>query len=225
MTRFRFPLLMSAAIAAAATTMSAGGWAVVTLNELPDRFEAGRAVPLTFMVRQHGVSPMTGLSPSIEASYKDVKVSAAATATAKTGEYRANLTLPTSGEWTITVHTGFLGSKLTLLPVSVVTAGAPAVETASRGSLTEHGRRLFVAKGCVTCHAQAQEMSTPALNIGPAIVAQKYRDEFLARVLENPSAALPRRTPNAEMPNLNLQPREIAALVAYINHVPTTSSR
>ena len=221
MTRCRVAFLIATvAIAVAATTTFAGGWAVVTLNELPERFEAGRAVPIAFMVRQHGLTPMKGLNPSIEATSGRASVTAPAIATAKTGEYAATLTLPSPGEWTITVHTGFLGSKLTLLPVPAAAAGTA---NAAHASVAEHGRRLFVAKGCVTCHAQSIEMSTPALNIGPAIVPQKYRDEFLARLLENPAAVLQGR--NGPMPQLDLQSREITALVAYINRVPTTSSR
>ena len=36
----------------------AGGWAVVTVEQLPDYVEAGKPLTLTFMVRQHGVTPL-----------------------------------------------------------------------------------------------------------------------------------------------------------------------
>lgn len=223
MTRIRFAFLMPAAIAVAATTISAGGWAVVTLDELPERVEAGRALPLTFMVRQHGVTPLKGLSPRIEAGSGKLNVSADARPTAKVGQYSTMLTLPEPGEWSITIHSGFITSKLTLLPVSVVSAGS---QTASAAPALERGRRLFVAKGCVTCHAQEVAMSDPSLNIGPPIVPQKYRDEFLARVLADPSGTLPAaRHAAAQMPNLNLQAQEITALVAFINHGSNGSSR
>jgi hypothetical protein len=46
---------------------------------------------------------------------------------------------------------------------------------------------------------------------------EKYQDEFLSRILANPSATLPPRPQFPQMPDLNLQPGEISALVAFIN--------
>ena len=46
----------------------AGGWAIVTLRDLPQYAIAGTPLQLTFMVRQHGVSPMGGLAPEVAAS-------------------------------------------------------------------------------------------------------------------------------------------------------------
>jgi mono/diheme cytochrome c family protein len=216
MTRVRFPMLLLAAVVLSVSTMFAGGWAVVTLDELPERIEAGRALPLTFMVRQHGTRPLTGLSPSIEASTGTRKVSASAKAGAREGQYTASLTLPHPGEWSITIHSGFMTSKLTLLPLTVVDA-ASGVQASVSGA--EKGRQLFVAKGCVTCHAHDVATPNHSLRLAPALIPQKYQDEFLARVLENPAATLPpSRTQFPGMPNYNLQPREVSALVAFINH-------
>ncbi len=223
MTRIRAAFLIPAAIAAAITTVSAGGWAVITLDELPERIEAGRAVPLTFMVRQHGVTPMKGLRPRIEAVSGQLRASANATAGTREGQYSANLTLPQSGEWSITIHSGFLTSKLTLLPVTVAGAGSPAASAAAPAM--ERGRQLFVAKGCATCHTQEGFKAESSLNVGPPLVSQKYRDDFLARVLADPTTLPPGRYPNAPMPNLNLQSQEISALVAFLNHGPNGGSK
>jgi mono/diheme cytochrome c family protein len=222
MTRIRAALLIPAAIAVAMTTLAAGGWAVITLDELPERIEAGRAVPLTFIVRQHGVSPMKGLHPRIEASSGQLKASADATPTAREGQYAASLTLPQAGEWSITIHSGFMTSKLTLLPIAVSSAGSP---TAAGAPALERGRQLFVAKGCATCHTQEGVQADQSLNVGPPILAQKYRDEFLARVLADPSVLPPGRSPNVKMPNLDLRSQEISALVAFINHGTNGGSR
>jgi hypothetical protein len=43
-----------------------GGWAVVTVENLPDYAVAGRTLPLTFAVRQHGRTMLSGLKPSVE---------------------------------------------------------------------------------------------------------------------------------------------------------------
>ena len=223
MTRIRLSVLAPVVMALAVTTVSAGGWAVVTVEDLPEHIEAGKAIPLTFMVRQHGITPLNGLRPQLEARSGTLKVTADARPGGKTGQYAADLTLPDAGEWSITIHSGFLSSKLTLLPVTVVSPGSRTVATTA---IRDRGQRLFVAKGCVTCHAQDRTMSEPALNVGPAIVAQKYRDEFLARVLADPSGALPAgRAPVGQMPNLNLRPQEIAALVSFINHQPKEVTR
>ena len=38
----------------------AGGWAVITLDELPGQVEANQPLEIGFMVRQHGVTPLSG---------------------------------------------------------------------------------------------------------------------------------------------------------------------
>lgn len=213
MTRLRIVLVL-AGLVWTASTMLAGGWAVITVEDLPDAIEARKSMPLTFTVRQHGMHALGGLSPRVVAVAGSTSVSAAAVAGAKTGQYVAHITLPHSGEWSITIHSGFITSKLTLLPIKAVDAGVASRALAG----PELGRRLFVAKGCVTCHNNNVSSANESLNVGPVLIAKKYRDDFLARVLENPSAALPpSRVPVGTMPNLNLQPKEITALVAFIN--------
>ena len=215
MIRLRIALVL-AGILLTAATMLAGGWAVITLENLPDVLPAGKAVPLMFTVRQHGTHPLPGLSPRGVATAGAAQVSAGAVPTHKAGQYVANVTLPHKGDWSVTIHSGFGNSKLILLPLTVVDSNASSQPATP--SQPELGRRLFVAKGCVTCHSNNVNSLNDSLAVGPALIPQKYRDEFLARVLENPSAALPpSRLPVGSMPNLNLQPKEITALVAFIN--------
>ena len=52
---------------AARTSHYLGGWAVVTVDDLPDYVVAGQPVRLSFVVRQHGMTPLDGLRPSVEA--------------------------------------------------------------------------------------------------------------------------------------------------------------
>ena len=47
--------------------VSMGGWAVVTVLKIPDAWAAGKPLILSWQVRQHGVSPLDGLRPVIEA--------------------------------------------------------------------------------------------------------------------------------------------------------------
>ena len=51
-----------------AAGVSAGGWSVITLADFPDYAMAGRPLTLTFSVRQHGQSLVSGLKPSVQAS-------------------------------------------------------------------------------------------------------------------------------------------------------------
>ena len=48
-------------------TVYAGGWMIMTLRDLPEYAVAGKPIQLTFMVREHGVSPLDGLTPKIAA--------------------------------------------------------------------------------------------------------------------------------------------------------------
>lgn len=45
----------------------AGGWAVVTLDELPTEVRQGQSLPLGFMVRQHGKTATNDVQPYLEA--------------------------------------------------------------------------------------------------------------------------------------------------------------
>src|SRR5215510_963883 len=45
----------------------AGGWAVITLDELPTDVVAGKSLTIGFMVLQHGRTPMTDLKPTVTA--------------------------------------------------------------------------------------------------------------------------------------------------------------
>src|SRR6266699_4865096 len=83
-----------------------GGWATITLRELPDYLVARQPTQLTFTVRQHGVHLLGGLSPTVEATSGKQRVNAAATPGATEGQYTATLTPIEPGEWTITIHSG-----------------------------------------------------------------------------------------------------------------------
>jgi hypothetical protein len=204
--------MLTAAVTLMTATIGAGGWAVVTIDELPARIDAGRPLALAYTVRQHGRTLLGGLKPSIEAKSGTLNVSGQAGAAQTPGHYTASIVLPQAGTWVVTIDSGF--GRLTLLPVTVVGPGAPAPALA-RADL---GRHLFVAKGCVTCHQNdVVGSSNPSLRIGPLLAPDKYQDAYLARILANPGEMLPPRLEFAQMPDLKLQPGEISALVAFIN--------
>jgi hypothetical protein len=77
----------------------AGGWAVITLDELPSGAMAGEPLTVGFTVRQHGRTLMTGLYPKVTASLGEENLVFPAEAEGEPGHYTATLTLPTAGDW------------------------------------------------------------------------------------------------------------------------------
>jgi mono/diheme cytochrome c family protein len=203
-------------------TLHAGGWALVTLDTVPDLLVAGTPTSISFMVRQHGIHPVDGLSPVVEATSGTRLIKADAVPTGRTGQYSASLTLDRPGDWTIGVRSGFGTSRLTLLPLAVVAPGEHPVAP----SPVERGRLLFVGKGCVTCHRNDLRTDTTQAYVGPDLVPGKYQAEYLARALANPAIIAPRPDSAFRMPNLGLSAAEIESLVAYLNSpVSTTAVR
>ena len=179
-----------------------GGWAIITVDNLPDYAVAGTPVALSFMVRQHGEEPLEKLEPRIEAVSGALRVVTPARPGVGRGRYTASVTLPQAGNWTLTIRSGFGRSDLKLLPMAVVKPGTSAVAVTD----VDRGERLFVAKGCVTCHVDAK--------IGPTLDGRRFEATYLAAFLAKPRRINP--TAPMVMPNLGLEQREITSLVAYL---------
>jgi len=187
-----------------------GGWAAITVEDLPDYGVVRQPLNLTFTVRQHGVTKLSNLEPSVEARGGGTNAAAVAVPGKEAGQYTARLVLPQAGEWTITIHSGFGPSKVTLVPMQVIepTAQAPAALAAA-----DRGRRLFVAKGCLTCHVHGDVSGSGVVAVGPELTSRHLAPEYLQRFLADPSMI---GSAN-RMPNLNLKSPEIAALIAFLN--------
>lgn len=190
-----------------------GGWAVITVETLPDQVVAGQPVTLDFTVRQHGHTLLSNLHARVVAEGGGDRVSAAAQPGAAQGRYRATVTLPHAGAWTFTIYSGFGNSNVTLLPLAAVGPGRSGAVLAA----TERGRQLFVAKGCLTCHVHPEVSGSGVVKVGPDLTGRRFTGDYLQRFLADPSIATTRGPGGDEMPNLNLAPREIAALAAFIN--------
>jgi hypothetical protein len=108
---------------AVAPAASAGGWATVGFEPLPDGTSAGGTWNATIFVKQHGVTPLAGLQPILEISDASGAVETfAASETSEAGVYEASVVFPSQGDWTVTIHSGFGDSQTTYGPVAV---GAP----------------------------------------------------------------------------------------------------
>jgi len=88
----------------------------------------------------------------------------------------------------------------------------------------ERGRRLFVAKGCVTCHLH-RAVNETSIAAGPELTGRRFAPEYLARFLADPAAVIPPASGAFGMPNLHLKPTEIAARTAFLNTAGQEASR
>jgi mono/diheme cytochrome c family protein len=198
-----------------AAAVSAGGWAIVVVERLPDRFVAGTPQTLTFSVLQHGHTPVPNLTPRVVATSGSSAVEVTASAASGPGRYVATLTVPRVGDWQIAIDPAFVGARLTLAPIAAVAeASAPAPQLSD----VARGHRLFLAKGCVTCHQHAGAGGmNRSLPMGPPLT-RAYDPAYVARVLANPYTASMRWEGSTfRMPRVDLDSNEIAALVAFVN--------
>jgi mono/diheme cytochrome c family protein len=294
--RFRISLVLALALAfALAIPVLAGGWAVITLDELPTNVVAGDSFTVGFTVLQHGKTPLTDLDPTIIAkSSSNEKFIVLAKPEGKPGHYAASLTFPSEGNWEWSIQAFTMDQPMPVLSVaasvvasvsvpavevepveassvsplwivralalgiglvglviafrrksrvavaltalclvvgigSFVTGSAvPAVEAESASpakvasdqsiSQVELGQRLFVAKGCVTCHVNnnlpnREDFWTIDVLGATNLTNFSASPEILRIRLNDPSAA----KSDTQMPQLNLSDSEIEALIAFIN--------
>ena len=214
-------------IASAVGFKAMGGWAVVSINKIPDAWIAGKPLQLSWQVRQHGVTQLEGLHPVLEARSGSRVIKGTTWAFEEQGQkgYRGRIVFPTRGEWQVTVHSGFGRSKAVLLPWRVVDS-----VTTVRGTVEEHlqrmgikpfseperGRRMFAALGCVTCHThRAVGIRGDLSDFGPDLTDRQFPADYLAKFLANPAIKPP--TNGKQMPNLSLRAKDIAPIIAFIN--------
>ena len=115
------PILALSAVLSLAAFAAPGGWATITLDALPKHVTVNEPIPFSFVVKQHGTKPLAGLTPRIEAvarGQKTVEVTATASGKEK-GRYAASVRLPAATEWKVTIHSGFMTSRLELPPLQV----------------------------------------------------------------------------------------------------------
>lgn len=198
-----------------------GGWAVVSVDNMPEYFVAGKPLVLTFAVRQHGHNLLEGLTPSIRAKSGSRVVEGRAWELQTKGSYRASITVPHAADWQITIESGFGASKGKLLPLRAVDSTQKVVAL----SPADRGRQLFAAKGCVTCHVhRSVDIDAMLKDFGPELSDKRFAPDYLAKFLADPSTK-PQVANMPRMPNPVLREPEIASLVAFINSERRLSSR
>jgi YtkA-like len=123
----RFLVVLGALVCALAlpSLATSGGWATVGFVPLPDGTEAGATWKPTIFVKQHGITPLAGLQPvvTIEEAGSGVSTKFLAKAGSEAGVYEADVVFPSTGDWRVTIHSGFGDSKATYGPVAIGPAG------------------------------------------------------------------------------------------------------
>jgi mono/diheme cytochrome c family protein len=174
------------------------------VDDLPDYVEAGKPFTMSYKVRQHGVRLLPSLKGEVEARLGAKVVTARATP-GTPGQYAVSLALPQPGNWSLVIRHGFGNASTKGLPIAVVAAG----RTVSPLSDAVRGERLFVAKGCVTCHVD--------IDVGPKLDGRRFEPQYLAQFLANPKPTANLKANQSPMPDLGLKGAEIASLVAFLN--------
>jgi hypothetical protein len=177
-----------------------------------------------FTVRQHGTTPMNDLAPVVALASAKVATQVAATRTSGAGRYAVRFVAPVEGDWTITVKTGFGPSEVTLHPIPAVgdvrlasASGAHPHALERAHDPIDRGRRLFVAKGCVTCHVHADAGRPTLAPLAPDLTHKRFDAAYLRLYLANPAIRPPTRRDGFAMPNLGLKSAEIIPLVAFLD--------
>lgn len=222
MKRFSISVSIAALFAFVAGFTWFGGWAVVSVANAPDSWIAGKPLQLSWQVRQHGVTVLRGLKPTIEARSGSRVIQGTASDYDADGirEYRGQLTFPSEGDWQVTITSGFGRSKAVLVPFRVVDART----TPPSISDSERGRRMFASLGCVSCHVHRDvDIKGELSDFGPDLSEKKFPASYLAQFLAKPSIKPP--TNGRQMPNPGLKQKDIATLIAFINAERRVTSR
>lgn len=101
------------------------------------------------------------------------------------------------------------GSVAVPIALVVLTLRAAPSQAAEQA---RYGQELFVVKGCARCHVHDQAEVDWSTQMGPELSAYQPDAAWLRRWLADPTAL----RPNTLMPNLELAPHEIDALIAFL---------
>jgi hypothetical protein len=201
--------MLKVAAALVAGLVAMGGWAVVTVKDLPEYFVAGQPYTIEFQVRQHGRTLLSGLRPQLVIDVPAAReITVPAVARAAEGTYAVTFTAPAAGDVRLTIRSGFGNNELRLYPQTVVAAGG------SRPALTARdlGQMLFVAKGCNTCHANSDLTDRPEnqlVTVGPELGGRHLARELVIQKIKNPSSQI--------MPDLGLSDADAAAIAVFLS--------
>jgi hypothetical protein len=102
-------LLFALTLAALALPASAlaGGWATAGLGPPDDGIGPGDTWNAKVTILQHGMTPLSGLHPTITIRNGSTSKTFQTTATGEPGVYLAKVVFPSAGTWSYSVYDGF----------------------------------------------------------------------------------------------------------------------
>ncbi|MCB9151153.1 MAG: c-type cytochrome [Caldilineaceae bacterium] len=122
--------------------LMAGGWTVVTLDELPLNAEAGQPFALGFVVRQHGVKPVdlnlneAPVLVTFRHPASGEQIQFEARKEGDVGHYVVEVTLPTATTWELEIRPS-LFPAISVAPIEVHPNDVYWGQTAANGSLSQ----------------------------------------------------------------------------------------
>lgn len=121
----------------------AGGWAITTLDPLPNELRAGQTYPIGYVIRQHGQTPFTSAQTAIEIRSPDTQVPQRfrAVPDGAPGHYVAQVTFPTAGEWQWDVDQAPFAPQA----LGTVTVLAPSATSAAPNTMLPLAGALAIA--------------------------------------------------------------------------------
>jgi hypothetical protein len=124
----RTALLALVIVAVLPATARAGGWATVEAAAPPAGLSPGEPWRVELLVKQHGVTPLDGVSPTVRIE-NDSGASRTfrARPAGRPGTYVATVTYPSAGTWRTRIFDGFTDALPHRLPP--VTIGSPGPGT------------------------------------------------------------------------------------------------
>jgi len=105
---------------------AAGGWVVISLDELPGPVRAGETVRLGFTVRQHGVTPVNSVTPMLMAVNPQTgeTITAEAEQVGATGHFEVATVFPEAGAWEWQLSAPPFPQETRFEPITVLPAAA-----------------------------------------------------------------------------------------------------
>ncbi|MBI1879872.1 MAG: hypothetical protein HYR94_16900, partial [Chloroflexi bacterium] len=109
----------------------AGGWAVVTLDELPSKVVTGQPLKIGFMIRQHGHTPWVYDQVMVQAIHlpSREKIAVQAEAEGVKGHYVATLKFPQAGTWQWGIESGLMPAQQPMPDLVVLDASVKNATT------------------------------------------------------------------------------------------------